>query len=395
MTRQVYLDNNATTMPAPEVVEEMLPFFTEKYGNPSSIHTFGSSVAGDIDLARERVAQLFNCTPSEVVFTSCGTESNNYALRGAAGAQPEKTHIITTMVEHPAILTTCRSLQRRGYNILELPVDRKGRLDLDRLAEAITDQTLVVTVMYANNETGTVFPVEKVGEIVKSRGCLFHIDAVQVPGKLPVDVNKIPADMISISAHKFHGPKGVGALYVRRGTRLRRFMTGGHQERGRRGGTENVPGVVGMGKACELAISSIEEERKIVAARRDSLEQGILKAIPNCAINGDIESRLPNTTNIGFEFIEGEAILLMMDRKGISASSGSACTSGSLEPSHVLRAMGVDFKSMHGSIRFSLSRYTTDDDVDYVLDKLPPLIARLREISPFGMHARLPETAPR
>jgi cysteine desulfurase len=395
MTRQVYVDNNATTMCAPEVVEEMLPFFRERYGNPSSIHTFGSRISKDLDTARKRVAALFGCTPTEIVFTSCGTESNNYALRGAALANPQRTQIITTMVEHPAVLTTCRSLQRRGYSVLELPVDGSGRLNLDRLAESITDQTLVVSIMHANNETGTVFPIAEIGTIVKERGALFHVDAVQAPGKLSLSIDEIPADMISVSAHKFHGPKGVGALYVRRGTRLIRFMTGGHQERGRRGGTENVPGIVGMGKAAELALASFEEENTFVTGMRDRMERGLLERIPHCSVNGDPENRLPNTSNIGFEFIEGEAILLMMDREGISASSGSACTSGSLEPSHVLRAMGVDFKRMHGSIRFSLSRYNTEEDVDYLLDKMPPLIERLREISPFGSQVPQPESVGR
>jgi cysteine desulfurase len=379
----IYLDNNATSAVAPEVLEAMLPFYQTRYGNPSSMHSFGGEVAHDIVRARAQVAALFNSRETEVLFTSCGTESDNAAIRGVLEAYPEKRHIITTRVEHPAVLNLCKHLENRGYHTTYLTVDGQGRLDLDALRAAITPDTAIVSIMSANNETGVVFPIQKIGEIIKEHGVVFHTDAVQAAGKLSLDMNEIPADLVSVSGHKLHAPKGVGVLYIRRGTRFVPFMIGGHQEHGRRGGTENVAGIVGLGKAAELALAHFDTENKQVAALRDKLEAGVLKSVPHTRVNGDREFRLPNTTNISFDYIEGEAILLKLNEQGICASSGSACTSGSLEPSHVLRAMGVPFTSIHGSIRFSLSRYTTEAEIDKTLEVLPGLIAGLREISPF------------
>jgi len=379
----VYVDNNATTRVAPEVVEEMLPYFSEYYGNPSSMHTFGGKVGRKIEEARERVADLLGALPTEIVFTSCGTESDNAAILATLETYPEKNHIITTRVEHPAVLTLCKYLQKKGYKVTFLPVDNVGKLDLKLLASSITDETAIVSIMYANNESGIIFPVEEISEIVKSRGSIFHTDAVQAVGKLNIDMKKNKIDFLALSGHKLHAPKGVGVLYIRRGTKFRPFVKGGHQENGRRGGTENVASIIGLGKACEIAKKNIAEEQVKVKALRDKLEEGLLKSIPNVRINGDKDNRLPNTTSLGFEFVEGEAILLMLDKLGICASSGSACTSGSLEPSHVLRAMGVPFTYAHGSIRFSLSRYNTEEDVDYILEHMPKVINRLRELSPF------------
>ena len=381
--KTVYFDNNATTKVAEEVAEEMLPFFCELYGNPSSMHLFGGQIGRKIAHARQQVASLLACEPSEIVFTGCGTESDNTAIKGALAAAPEKRKIITTRVEHPAVLAVCRDLENHGYTIVELAVDRQGALDLTELEAQIDDDTALVTIMYANNETGTMFPIDKIAQITQSREVTFHTDAVQAVGKIKIDLSKLDIDLLSISGHKLHAPKGIGVLYVRKGTRLSPFMLGGHQETGRRAGTENVPGIVGLGKACELAGKNIIEENTKVKKLRDKLEKAILKSCPDCFVNGDIENRLPNTSNISFEFIEGEAILLMLDKYGICASSGSACTSGSLEPSHVLRAMGVPFTAAHGSIRFSLSRYNTEEEVDYTIEKMPAIINRLRELSPF------------
>lgn len=379
----VYFDNNATTKVAEEVAEEMLPFFCELYGNPSSMHLFGGQIGRKIAHARQQVASLLTCEPSEIVFTGCGTESDNTAIKGALAAAPEKRKIITTRVEHPAVLAVCRDLENHGYTIVELAVDRQGALDLAELEEQIDDDTALVTIMYANNETGTMFPIDKIAQITRSREVTFHTDAVQVVGKIKIDLSNSDIDLFSISGHKLHAPKGIGVLYVRKGTRLSPFMLGGHQEAGRRAGTENVPGIVGLGKACELAGKNIIEENTKVKKLRDKLEKAILKSCPDCFVNGDTANRLSNTSNISFEFIEGEAILLMLDKYGICASSGSACTSGSLEPSHVLRAMGVPFTAAHGSIRFSLSRYNTEEEVDYTIEKMPAIINRLRELSPF------------
>jgi cysteine desulfurase len=383
MTPIIYLDNNATTPVAPEVLAALLPFYQTRYGNPSSMHTFGGEVAHDVEHARQQVAALFNSRESEVLFTSCGTESDNAAIRGVLEALPEKKHIVTTRVEHPAVLNLCKHLENRGYRVTYLAVDAQGRLDLDALHHVLTPDTALVSIMYANNETGTVFPIQKIAEIVKEQGIILHTDAVQAAGKLSLDMNSIPADLVSISGHKLHAPKGVGALYIRRGTKFVPFIIGGHQEHGRRGGTENVAGIVGLGKAAELAAANFSNETRQVAGLRDQLEAGVLKAVPHVRVNGDREHRLPNTTNISFEYIEGEAILLKMNDQGICASSGSACTSGSLEPSHVLRAMGVPFTAIHGSIRFSFSRYNTRTEVGEVLEVLPDLISGLREMSPF------------
>jgi cysteine desulfurase len=321
--------------------------------------------------------------PSEIVFTSCGTESDSTAIRGTLESYPNKRHIITTRVEHPAVLNVCRYLSKNGYRVTELSVDSSGRIDLDELRDAMADDTALVSIMYANNETGVVFPIEEIGEIVKSRGAAFHCDAVQAAGKIPLNMNGATVDLLAISGHKVHAPKGIGALYIRKGTKLAPFLMGGHQEKGRRAGTENVPYIIGLGKACELAMERIEEERNRVASMRDRMERELLNQTPSARVNGDGADRLPNTANISFEYVEGEAILLLLSELGIAASSGSACTSGSLEPSHVLRAMGVPFTSVHGSVRLSLSRYNTKEDVDYIIEHVPKVISRLRDLSPF------------
>ena len=383
MKKVIYVDNNATTKVAPEVFEAMLPYFKEDYGNPSSMHTFGGKVDRNIKEARTSVASLLGAAPEEIVFTSSGTESDNTAIWAAIQSNPDKKHIITSRVEHPAVKNLFEYLSKNGYRVTFIPVDSKGRLDMDYLYENLTDNTAIVTIMWANNESGVIFPIEKISQIVKERGAVFHTDAVQAVGKIPIDLNKIDVDMLSLSGHKLHGPKGVGALYVRKGTKFSPFLIGGHQESGRRGGTENVASIVGLGKASELAADYMEEENTRVKQLRNKLESEMLKQIPNTIINGDRENRLPNTTNVSFEYVEGESILLMMDELGICASSGSACTSGSLEPSHVLRAMGVPFTAAHGSIRFSLSIYNTEEEIDFIIEKLPPIIKRLREMSPF------------
>jgi cysteine desulfurase len=381
--KTVYVDNNATTKVAPEVLEEMIPYFSELYGNPSSMHFFGGQVQKKVNEAREKVADLLEADPAEIVFTSCGTESDNAAILGTLDSYPEKRHVITTRVEHPAVGNVSTYLGRKGYRVTELSVDREGRFDLDELRESITEGTALVSIMYANNETGVVFPIEESGEIVKARGIPFHTDAVQAVGKIPINLKKSTIDMLSISGHKLHSPKGIGVLYIRKGTKFSPFMIGGHQERGRRGGTENVPYIIGLGKACELAKKHLEDENTKVKTLRDYLESKILERIPNTLVNGDRKNRLPNTVSVSFEFVEGESILLLLSDLGICASSGSACTSGSLEPSHVLRAMGVPFTAAHGSIRFSLSIYNTKEEMDYIIEHLPPIIQRLRDISPF------------
>ncbi len=383
MNSVVYMDNNATTRVDPEVLQEMMPYLSDYYGNPSSMHTFGGQVGSKIRKARQQVAALLGCEPDEIIFTSCGTESDNAAILGTLSIVPHKRTVITTRVEHPAVLSPCRNLEQHGYRIIELGVDKHGCLNLAELESAINDDTAIVSVMYANNETGVIFPIEKIASICKAKGVTFHTDAVQAVGKIQLNLKTSAIDMLSLSGHKLHAPKGIGVLYVRRGTRLSPYLLGGHQENNRRGGTENVPGIVALGKACEIALHHLDEENTRVKALRDKLESKILATCPDCMVNGDSENRLPNTLNISFEYIEGESILMMLDRFGICASSGSACTSGSLEPSHVLRAMGVPFTAAHGSIRFSLSRYNTEQEVDYVAEKLPPIINRLRELSPF------------
>jgi cysteine desulfurase len=380
----IYLDNNATTKIAPEVFDEMTPYLTDLYGNPSSMHSFGGSLRSKIEEARERVAKLIGAEPDEIIFTSCGTESDNTALMSAIESYPQKKHIITTRVEHPAVFNFAKHMARKGYRVTFLPVDNLGRLDMDAFSKALDDDVVVVSIMYANNESGVIFPIEKIGEIVRERKIIFHTDAVQTVGKLPIDVKKLPVDMLSLSGHKLHAPKGVGALYVRRGTRFYPYIIGGHQENGRRAGTENVASIIGLGKTCELAAKNIKKELDYLSSLRDKLERNLLKLCPDVRINGDTEHRLPNTTNMSFEYVEGEAILLRLNEYSICASSGSACTSGSLEPSHVLRAMGVPFTAIHGSIRFSLSRYNTEDEIDQVIEIMPKIIKELRELSPFG-----------
>jgi len=379
----VYVDNNATTKVAPEVLEVMLPYFSEYYGNPSSMHFFGGQVQKKVDEAREKVADFLGADPSEIVFTSCGTESDNAAILGTLDSYPKKRHVISTRVEHPAVGNVSTYLGRKGYRVSELSVDREGRLDLDELRESLADETALVSIMYANNETGVIFPIEEIGEIVKARGISFHSDAVQAAGKIPLTMKKSKLDMLSISGHKLHAPKGIGVLYIRKGAKFSPFLIGGHQEKGRRGGTENVPYIIGLGKACELAKNHLDEENTRVKALRDYLEAKLLEKIPNTLVNGERLHRLPNTVSVSFEFVEGESILLLLSDLGICGSSGSACTSGSLEPSHVLRAMGVPFTAAHGSIRFSLSIYNTKEEMDYIVEHLPPIIQRLRDISPF------------
>ena len=381
--KAIYFDNNATTKVADEVFEAMQPYFCNLYGNPSSMHTFGGQVGVKVRAARAQVAHLRGCHPSEVIFTSCGTESDSTAILGPLAAVPHRRKVITTRVEHPAVLTVCRDLENRGYEVIELGVDKQGRLDLNELEHRLDDDTALVTIMSANNETGTIFPVEQIAGMVTDRGITFHTDAVQIVGKVPLNLAESQVSLLSLSGHKLHAPKGVGVLYVRKGTRLAPFLLGGHQESGRRAGTENVPGIIGLGQACELADKSMDDENTRVRGLRDKLEQAILARCPDSRVNGDVDHRLPNTTNISFEYIEGEAILLMLDQYGICASSGSACTSGSLEPSHVLRAMGVPFTAAHGSIRYSLSRYNTEEEVDFTIEKMPQIIERLRALSPF------------
>lgn len=382
MEKVVYLDNNATTAVAPEVFEAMRPFLTEFYGNPSSIHHFGGQVAAHIETAREKLASLLGAQPSEVIFTSCGTESDSSAIYSALSLCNQRRKVVISKVEHPAILALGKELEHRGYTVVQIPVDSKGRLDMECAEEMIDTDTAVVSIMWANNETGNIYPVAQLAEMAHKQGALFHTDAVQAVGKVPINLAELPIDMLSLSGHKLHAPKGVGALYVKRGVRFRPFIVGGHQERGRRAGTENVASIVGLGKAAELAQQDITIENTKVKALRDKLETELLK-LPATRLNGDPEHRLPNTSNISFEYIEGESILMLLDMFNICASSGSACTTGSLEPSHVLRAMGVPYTAAHGAIRFSFSRYNTEEEVDFVLEKLPPVIARLREISPY------------
>lgn len=390
--REVYADNNATTKVDERVVEEMVPYLSEYYGNPSSMHRFGGNVEKKLVEARERVAAMLNAEPTEVIFTSCGTESDNMAIHSALLSYPEKRHIITTKVEHPAILNYCKHLSKRGYGVTFLSINRQGLLDLNELYDSIRDDTAVISVMFANNETGTIFPIEEIGKMAKEKGVIFHSDGVQAAGKIPLDLQQLNTiDMLSLSGHKFHAPKGIGVLYVRRGTKFRPLLVGGHQERGRRPGTENTASIIAIGKAAELAQATLDDELTRVKAMRDRLEQKLLDRIPDATINGHSTLRTPNTLNISFKYVEGEAILLMLSERGIAASSGSACTSGSLEPSHVLRAMGVPFTFAHGSLRFSLSRFNTEDDIDYVIEELPPIIERLREISPFGRNKEEPQ----
>ena len=381
--RVIYLDNNATTRTAPEAVAAMLPYFSEYYGNASSIHKFGGRLAKVVEEGRAKVAGFLGADPSEIIFTSCGTESDTAAILSALDVCPKRRKIVVSTVEHPAVLNLGKDLERRGYTVVKIPVDSLGRLDMDRAREMIDVDTAVVSVMWANNETGNLYPVEALAELAHRAGALFHTDAVQAAGKVPFKLRDMNIDMLSVSGHKFHAPKGIGALYVRRGVRFRPFVIGGHQERGRRAGTENVPYIVGMGVAAELAMANFETENTYVCKLRDDLHNRLIAAIPSVRVNGDMEHRLPNTTNLSFEYIEGESILMHMDIHGICASSGSACTTGSLEPSHVMRAMGVPYTAAHGAIRFSFSRYNTQEDVDTVVEVLPGIIEKIRAISPY------------
>ncbi len=380
----VYLDNNATTCPAPEVTAAMLPYFTEKWGNPSSMHLFGGRVMRDVDDARARIAAFIHADPSEIIFTSCGTESDNAAIYGAVESLGPETILITSKVEHPAVLGPCRHFRdQHGHRLVEVGVDGGGHLDLDELSDALAlPGPKVVSLMWANNETGVIFDMPKIAEMAKAADAFLHTDAVQAVGKIPVDVSRVPVDTLAFAGHKIHAPKGIGVLYVRRGTRLRTFLVGGHQENGRRGGTENVPYIVGLAKACDLAAGHLADMSEM-ARLRDKLEDGLLGSCPDASVNGDRTCRVPNTTNMSFSYIEGEAMLYHLSDKGICASSGSACSSGSLEPSHVIRAMGIPFTAAHGSLRFSLSRYTTEAEIDYALEAMPPIVAKLRELSPF------------
>ncbi len=386
----IYFDNNATTAIDPAVFAAMEPFLKDYYGNPSSIYSFGGRIAACVEKARTQVAELLGAVhrdqaghATEVIFTSCGTEGDNAAILSALSTNTGRHKIVTSKVEHPAVLNLCKELDRRGYTVVTVPVDGKGRLDMEFLRNAVDRDTAVVSIMWANNEIGNIYPVQEIGEIAHFYGALFHTDAVQAVGKVPMELSKMPIDFLSLSGHKLHAPKGVGALYVRRGVRFKPFVIGGHQEKSRRGGTENVAGIVALGKACELAAGNMNTELSQVRELRDRLEKGILETVPAVRVNGDMDSRLPNTSSISFEYIEGEAILLLLNQFGICASSGSACTTGSLEPSHVLRAMGIPYTSAHGTIRFSFSRFNTQEEVDFTLEKLPPVIDRLRSMSPY------------
>ncbi|TBU98788.1 cysteine desulfurase NifS [Stutzerimonas kirkiae] len=382
--KDVYLDNNATTRVDDEVVQAMLPFFTEHFGNPSSLHRFGNQVGLALKKARQSVQKLLGAEhDSEIIFTSCGSESDSTAILSALKAQPERKTLITTTVEHPAVLTLCDYLAGEGYTVHKLAVDKRGRLDLAAYAELLDDDVALVSVMWANNETGTLFPVEEMARMADEAGVMFHTDAVQAVGKLPLDLKNSSIHMLSLSGHKLHAPKGIGVLYLRRGTRFRPLLRGGHQERGRRAGTENAASIVGLGVAAERALQFMEHENTEVRRLRDKLEAGILAAVPYAFVTGDPDNRLPNTANIAFEYIEGEAILLLLNKVGIAASSGSACTSGSLEPSHVMRAMDIPYTAAHGTVRFSLSRYTTDVEIEHVIREVPPIIAQLRKLSPY------------
>lgn len=388
-----YFDNNATTRVAPEVIAAMTPFLSESWGNPSSAYGFGRALANDIKLAREKVAALINAAdPREIIFTSCGTESNNSAINSALLARPGKRHIITTQVEHSSNTKFCEYLQKRGYEVTYLPVEPDGSIDIHLLEKSLRPDTAIATVMLANNETGVIFPIEEIAAICRSRGVLFHTDAVQVAGKLKLDVQESGVDFLSLSAHKLHAPKGIGMLYVKRRTKYVPYVIGGGQEQGRRGGTENVPYIVGFGRAAELAMSSIHEENTRIRALRDRMERTILSKISNATLNGNRDTRVPNTSNIAFDYVEAEAILLMMDHLGICASSGSACTTGSLEPSRILIAMGLKPARARASIRLSLGIYNTAEDVDYLLEHLPKIITKLRANSPLhpanGKHSK-------
>ena len=381
--RKVYLDNAATTALSPAVLEQMMPYLTTIYGNPSSPHSFGQEARKGVEHARDQVAKALNALPEEIIFPGCGTESDNTVLFGVAERYAKKgNHIITTNVEHHAILHTCEALEKRGVKVTYLPVDENGMVTAEQVEKAITDQTILVSIMFANNEVGTIMPVAEIGKVCREHGVLFHTDAVQAVGHVPVDVKAMNIDMLSLSAHKFHGPKGVGALYVKKGIRLPAYVMGGAQERNRRAGTENVAGIVGLGAAIEIAVQQLPESAARMAKLRDKLIAGIAERIPEVKLNGHPTLRLPNNVNYSIKYIEGESILLMLDMNGIAASSGSACTSGSLDPSHVLLALGLTHEVAHGSVRLTLSDETTEEDIDYVLEVLPKVAERLRAMSP-------------
>ena len=380
----IYLDNNATTQCDPRVIDAMMPYFTEQFGNPSSMHSFGNKVGLAVKKARAQVQTLIGAEhDSEVIFTSCGTESDSTAILSALRAQPERKEIITSTVEHPAVLSLAEHLEKEGYTVHRIGVDGQGRIDLDAYRAKLSPNVAIASFMWANNETGTIFPVEQMAEMAHEAGVMFHTDAVQAVGKLPIDLRNTHIDMLSLSGHKLHAPKGIGVLYLKRATRFRPLLRGGHQERGRRAGTENVPAIVGLGVAAELALEHMAFENTTVKRMRDQLQDGILAQVPNAFATGDVDNRLPNTANIAFEYIEGEAILLLLNKEGIAASSGSACTSGSLEPSHVMRAMGIPYTAAHGTVRFSLSRHTRDCEIERVIQAVPPIVARLRKLSPY------------
>ena len=380
----IYLDNNATTQCDPRVIDAMMPYFTEQFGNPSSMHSFGNKVGLAVKKARAQVQTLIGAEhDSEVIFTSCGTESDSTAILSALRAQPERKEIITSTVEHPAVLSLAEHLEKEGYTVHRIGVDGQGRIDLDAYRAKLSPNVAIASFMWANNETGTIFPVEQMAAMAHEVGVMFHTDAVQAVGKLPIDLRNSPIDMLSLSGHKLHAPKGIGVLYLKRATRFRPLLRGGHQERGRRAGTENVPAIVGLGVAAELALEHMTFENTTVKRMRDQLQDGILAQVPNAFATGDVDNRLPNTANIAFEYIEGEAILLLLNKEGIAASSGSACTSGSLEPSHVMRAMGIPYTAAHGTVRFSLSRHTRDCEIERVIQAVPPIVARLRKLSPY------------
>ncbi len=382
--KKVYLDNNATTRMREEVLEEMLPFLKENYGNASSVHAFGRVARKAVDDARVRVAGLIGAaSPEEVIFTSGGTEADNYAIKGSVSALRQKgNHIITSVIEHHAVLNTCKFLEKEGVKVTYLNVDKDGLVDPAEVKKAITDKTVLVTIMYANNEVGSIEPIEEIARLVKEKGVYFHTDAVQAAGKIGFSAKGLGADLISISGHKIYGPKGIGALYVKKGTKITAQLHGGHHEMGKRAGTENVAGIAGFGKACELAKKELAGEIKELTGLREHLYKGIISKIESVRLNGHPEKRLPNTLNVGFKYLEGESIILSLDMEGVAVSTGSACTSGSLEPSHVLTAMGVDPADTQGSIRFSLGRDNTKEDMDFVIEVLPPIIKRLRDMSP-------------
>ena len=387
MNKVIYLDNNATTKVDERIFEEMKPYFCEKYGNPSSIHAFGGEVSHAVKKARNQVKEMLGAeNEREIIFTAGGSESANMAIKGVLDLNKDKKHIITSKVEHPCVLNLYKWLEKRGYRVTYLGVNSEGELDLNELRESVTEDTALVSVMYANNETGVIFPIEQMGEIIKSKNknTKFFVDAVQAAGKIPINVSDMQVDMLGISGHKLHAPQGVGALYIKKGIMLTPLVIGGHQEFGKRAGTENVTSIVGLGVAADLAVDALKEENTTVRALRDKLEKGLLERIYNARVNGGKANRVPNTSNISFEYIEGELILLHLSDIGICASSGSACTSGSLEPSHVLKAMGIPFTSMHGSVRWSLSRFTTEEEIDYVLEHVPDIIInKINKLSPY------------